>query len=814
MNYPENIAEKLGFDHIQRDIKLACLSPMGAEFAGKMKFSNRQAVIKSWVTQVHEMKLLMAEHGGEWPQQDYYDLRGWFAPLSLEGHYLTPEDWRDWHRGLDILVQMIRFFTSIDAEKYAEIARITKQYQAKEVEMGLDFRQIIPLIQELDRVFDINGQIKETASPALGDLRRKRFSEEQSLRKKLDSYIQQAYKEGWVSKDFSLTLRNGRMVIPLAAEHKRKIKGFVQDESDTGKTVYLEPADALVLNNEIKSLESAERREIIQILSRLSDRVRPLVPMLANWYQWLGVIDFIRAKALWAIEHDAILPHLQATAHLEWRAARHPILQESLEKIGKKIKPLDITLDEQKRIMVVSGPNAGGKSVTLSTIGLLQYLFQAGCLVPVAEGSTMGFFDQIFLDMGDEQNLENELSTYSSHLSNMRYFLQHAQEKTLLLVDEFGTGTEPSLGGAIAESILEKLAEKGSFGAINTHFGNLKSLADRKAGLFNAAMRYDTTHLEPQFILDMGKPGSSFAFEIAQKIGLPNQIIENARKKLGKSQVDFDKLLMETETEKQIWESKNSSLAAQLAQAERIKEQYASLKQLLEEDQKRLVNSAKAEAKQLIKDANQKIEQTIREIKEQSAEKEATKAIRNTLQEFAAEKLASPTKKIEVPVAKQVAVKAASGNMEVGSWVAIKQADGEGAVGQIMEIKGKDAVVALGSIRSTIKLNRLEMAPAPKAEKSTRVSMRGIDMNSRMAQFSLTLDVRGKRGEEVYVILDQYMNDALLLGVPEVHILHGKGDGILRALVKEQLKRYREIKTVQDEHADRGGAGISIIQFK
>ncbi len=810
MNYPENIAEKLGFDHIQRDISHACLSPMGAEFAAKMKFSTRHSVVKSWVTQVDEMKQIMAEHGGEWPQQDYYDLRAWFAPLSLEGHYLTPEDWRDWHRGLDILVQMIRFFTNLDAEKFPEISRITQQYQAKETEMGLDFRQLIPLIQELDRVFDTNGQIKETASPALGDLRRKRFAEEQNLRKKLDSYIQQAYKEGWVSKDFSLTLRNGRMVIPLAAEHKRKIKGFVQDESDTGKTVYLEPADALVLNNEIKSLESAERREIIQILSRLSDRVRPMVPMLSAWFQWLGVIDFVRAKAVWSIEHEAILPHIQATPHVEWRAARHPILEESLTKIGKKIKPLDITLDAQKRIMVVSGPNAGGKSVTLSTIGLLQYLFQSGCLVPVAEGSTMGFFDQIFLDMGDEQNLENELSTYSSHLSNMRYFLQHAQDKTLLLVDEFGTGTEPSLGGAIAESILEKLADKGSYGAINTHFGNLKSLADRKAGLFNAAMRYDTAHLEPQFILDMGKPGSSFAFEIAQKIGLPAQIIENARKKLGKNQVDFDKLLMETETEKQIWESKNSSLAAQLAQAERIKEQYASLKQLLEEDQKRLLNSAKAEAKQLIKDANQKIEQTIREIKEKSAEKEATKAIRNSLTDFATEKLANPVKKVEP---KPVITKP-TGIIEVGSWVAIKQADGQGAVGQVLEIKGKDAVVALGSIRSTIKLNRLEKAATPKVEKASKVAMRGIDMNSRMAQFSLTLDVRGKRGEEVYVILDQYMNDAILLGVPEVHILHGKGDGILRALVKEQLKRYREIKSVQDEHADRGGAGISIIQFK
>ncbi len=810
MNYPENIAEKLGFHQIKEHIQEACLSPMGAEYAAKMKFSTRFPVVKQWVEQVHEMKQIMAEHGGEWPQQDYFDLRPWFAPLTLDGHYLAPEEWRDWHRGLDILYQVIRFFAGIDAEKYPEISKITQAYIKKEEEQGFNFRQIIPIIQELDRVFDINGQIKETASAALGDLRRKRFAEEQNLRKKLDSYIQQAYKEGWVSKDFSLTLRNGRMVIPLAAEHKRKIKGFVQDESDTGKTVYLEPADALVLNNEIKSLESAERREIIQILSRLSDRVRPMVPMLTAWYQWLGIIDFVRAKAVWAIEHDAILPHVKSKPWVEWKGARHPILEESLAKIGKKIKALDIKLDDQKRIMVVSGPNAGGKSVTLSTIGLLQYLFQSGCLVPVTEGSTMGFFDQIFLDMGDEQNLENELSTYSSHLSNMRHFLAHAQDKTLLLVDEFGTGTEPSLGGAIAESILEKLADKGAYGAINTHFGNLKSLADRKQGLFNAAMRYDTTHLEPQFILDMGKPGSSFAFEIAQKIGLPNQIIENARKKLGKNQVDFDKLLMETETEKQIWEAKNTSLALQLAQAESIKEQYSSLKNHLEEEQKRLLNLAKAEAKQLVKEANQKIEQTIREIKEKSAEKEVTKEIRKGLNEFTEKKL-----QVQAPKAAEKPQKTTiQGPISVGSWVSIKQADGEGAIGEVMELKGKDAVVALGGIRTTIKLNRLEQVKAPKAEKTTRTAMRGIDINDRMAHFALTLDVRGKRGEEVYVILDQYMNDALLLGVPEVRILHGKGDGILRNLVKEQLKRYREIKSVQDEHADRGGAGISIVTFK
>jgi DNA mismatch repair protein MutS2 len=813
MNYPVNLAEKLGFNQVKEEIKQLCLSPMGLEYADKMRFSGRFPLVKQWVEQVDEMNRILGEHGGEFPQTDYFDLRSYLSPLQLEGHYLSADEWRDWQRALTVLYETIRFFAAIDATEYPEIHKITQHFIAKGAESNGDFRQILPIIQDLDRVFDTNGQIKETASPALGDLRRQRIAEEQSLRKKLDSYLSQAYKEGWVSKDFSLTLRNGRMVIPLAAEHKRKIKGFVQDESDTGKTVFLEPADALAMNNEIKSLESAERREVIQILSKLSDRIRPLTPFLVHAFSWLGLIDFIRAKALWGAEHKAIKPtFIQDKPIVNWTDARHPLLEKSLEKIGKKIKPLTIRLEDDRRIMVVSGPNAGGKSVTLSTVGLLQFLFQSGCLVPLAEGSTMGFFSQLFLDMGDEQNLENELSTYSSHLSNMRHFLQHVNEKTLILVDEFGTGTEPSLGGAIAESILEKLADKGCYGAINTHFGNLKSLADRQKGLFNAAMRYDTEHLEPQFILDMGKPGSSFAFEIAQKIGLPKVIIENARKKLGKKQVDFDKLLLETETEKQIWESKNASLALANEQALSIKDNYERLKNHVQEEQKAMLNAAKAEAKKIIQEANQRIEQTIRQIKEKEADKEKTKELRADLEQFVQKEL-----KTETPlkvVSETPGIVYANSPIAVGDWVVIKGSGDEPTLGQIIELKGKDAVISLGAIRSTIKLNRLQKIVAPKQPKKSTAPLRGIDINDRMAQFQLKLDIRGKRAEEVYVILDQYINDCLLLGVPEVQILHGKGDGILRTLIREQLRRYKEIKNSSDEHADRGGAGITIVTFK
>jgi DNA mismatch repair protein MutS2 len=811
MNYPSNLSEKLGFDQVQQQIKSYCISNLGVEFADKMKFSNKFHLVKQWVDQVNEMKTVLANHGGEWPQTDYFDLRPWLGPLSLEGNYLDADAWRDWQRALDVLYQCIRFFEHLPAENYPELQKLTKSYLDKNDEIGLNYRSLVPIIQALDQVFDLNGQIKENASTALGEIRRKRLTEEQGLRKKLDQLLSQAQKEGWVSKDFSLSLRNGRMVIPIAAEHKRKIKGFVHDESDTGKTVFMEPADALIANNEIKSLESAERREIQAILAKLSDRVRPLVPLLQQWMQWLGLIDFIRAKALWAEEHRATLPNISEKQAFDWKNARHPLLENSLKKIGKSIKPLNISLGEDLRIMVVSGPNAGGKSVTLTTMGLLQYLFQSGCLVPVEEYSSMGFFQQIFLDMGDEQNLENELSTYSSHLSNMRYFLEHANGKTLLLVDEFGTGTEPGLGGAIAESILERLADKGSFGAINTHYGNLKSLASNKKGLFNAAMKYDTVHLEPLYELELGQPGSSFAFEIAHKIGLPEKIIQSAKSKLNKKQVDFDKLLLETSTEKQIWESKNIALEEQNKQSAQIKEHYESLKKHLEEEQKNILNAAKAEAKRLIREANQKIEQTIRTIKEKEAEKEVTKQVREALQSFTEESL-----KEEPQVKKPKETNSftpLAGPLQVNDWVLIDNGNGEPTMAQVLEVKSKDALVALGAIKSTVKLNRLTKVKAPKQEKKKYSASTGIDLNAKMAHFSLTLDLRGKRGEEVYGMLDHYLNDALLTGATEVKILHGKGDGILRNLVREQLRRYPQVRKFEDEHADRGGAGITVVSL-
>ncbi|MFM1912752.1 MAG: hypothetical protein RIR51_590 [Bacteroidota bacterium] len=806
MNYPENIEEKLGVKQILNEILEKCVSEMGREFCLKMKFSNNFKLVSQWVRQVDEMKSVLENFVTEFPQSDYVDLRPWLGRVKIEENYLSVEEWREWKRGLTVLHDTIKFFNSLlEDESYPELNSLTQFQLEKMQENEKHFRDFIPIIKELEKVFDLEGNISPSASAALMDIRNKKNAEERGLRKTMDSILSNARKEGWIGKDFSLSIRNGRLVIPIEVEHKRKIRGFVQDESDSGKTVFLEPAEALAANNEIRSLELAERREIIQILTRLTTRVRPLVPLIKQLSIWIGIIDFIRAKAKWAIEHKAISPKMENLPLMDWKNARHPILEKSLKKSGKKIIPLNIRLSEQHRLMVVSGPNAGGKSVTLTTMGINQYLFQMGSLVSMDEGSTIGFFDKIFLDIGDQQNIENELSTYSSHLKNMKYFMENTNAKTLLLVDEFGTGTEPALGGAIAEAILETFADKGSFGAINTHYGNLKNLADKKTGMFNAAMKYDTEHLEPLYELEIGKPGSSFAFEIAQKIGFKQDLLNRAKNKLGKKQVDLDKILLETAAEKQLWESKNAGLAEQERQLEEIKEQYFKLKNSLDENKKFILDQAKKEAKTLIKESNQLIEKTIREIKEKAADKEITKKLRVEIKDHEEKKLEmQPEKKNE----DRPELIKLEGNIQIGDWVMLDS----GAYGQVSALKGKDFEVVMGSIKTFVKKNKLTKIKTPKQEKN-RSFNKGLDLNSKMANFKIDLDIRGKRGEEVFGILDSYVNDAILVGAMEIRIVHGKGDGILRKLVREHLRSFKQIDKIYDEHPDRGGAGVSIVQF-
>jgi DNA mismatch repair protein MutS2 len=605
-------------------------------------------------------------------------------------------------------------------------------------------------------------------------------------------------------------------VIPIAAEHKRKIKGFVHDESQTGQTVFIEPAEVFDANNEIRELEYEERREIYRILLALTDQIRPHLDDLKKAVNFLAQIDFIRAKAKLAVQLDAVMPKLHERPFVNWTNARHPLLHLSFTKQGKTVVPLGVRLDEKARILIISGPNAGGKSVALKTIGLVQYMLQCGLLVPMADYSDMGVFQNLYIDIGDEQSLENDLSTYSSHLTSMKQFLIGANKRTLFLIDEFGTGTEPGLGGAIAESILEDLNKSGAYGVINTHYTNLKVFADKTPGLVNGAMRFDGEHLEPLYQLEIGRPGSSFAFEIAQKIGLPKGVIDRAKEKLGSQQVNFEKLLKELDIEKRVFSEKNLEISINQRKLAQQLAEYTALKTRLDNEQKQIVNDAKQKAKALVQQANQRIENTIREIKENKAEREATKQVRHELEQFEQKELKPETLVVEKPQQAEEEFETDNGAITVGSYVRIAS---QNAIGEVLSLRGKDAEIRIGDLKSTVKLNRLEKVSkktfkAATETKDDRPRSQGVDMNEKMQNFSFNLDIRGKRGEEALGEVDRFFDDALMLGYPELRIVHGKGDGILRTLVRNHLRGYKQVARMEDEHADRGGAGVTIVKMK
>jgi DNA mismatch repair protein MutS2 len=802
MLYPQTIEYKLGFDKLRQWLKDACISPLGQYFVEKIRFSDNFGMVEKLVSQTAEMKKIM-ELGENFPSQNYIDATPYLKRAAIEGMLLTQSEFSDLKVSLHTIKLCIRFFENQEENTFPLLAEYAKNVKVDRA-----------ITDAIEKIIDDRGQIRDSASPELARIRRKLISEQAGIRKKLDTILRSAKSSGWIGDDVSLTVRNGRMVIPVAAEHKRKLKGFIHDESAKGQTVFIEPTDIFESNNEIRELEYEERREINRILLELTSQLRPFVPDLQKAYQFLGLMDFLRAKAKLASEMNAINPAFYNRQFVDWREARHPLLHLSFQKQGKKVVPLTIELKEKERILIVSGPNAGGKSVSLKTVGLVQYMYQCGLLVPMREDSSIGFFQNIFIDIGDEQSLENDLSTYSSHLTNMRHFLTLANKRTLFLIDEFGTGTEPGLGGAIAEAILEDLTKSGAFGVINTHYTNLKVLADKTDGLVNGAMRFDGEHLEPLYQLEIGRPGSSFAFEIASKIGLPKGVINKAKDKLGSQQVNFEKLLKELDIERRVFSEKNIELGIKERKLAKQLDDYTTLKSGLETNEKKIVNEAKQKAKTIIADANQLIENTIREIKENKADKEKTKTVRQELEKF--------TKKSLQPEALPEAAKSEDvyepeeGAIVPGSYVRIS---GQTAIGEVITLRGKDAEIRIGDLKSTIKLNRLERVSKKTykeatGEKKLKTSSKGVDLNERMMNFSFNLDMRGKRGEEALGLVDQFMDNAIMLGYDELRIVHGKGDGILRTLVRNHLRGYPHVSTMQDEHPDRGGAGVTIVKMK
>ena len=814
MNYPPDIEKKIGFDKIRTSIKDLCISPLGEYYVDRMQFSRDFSVLRTLHRQTQEFLLLLQETSG-FPVQNYYDLRPELNRIRIEGTYLPAEMLFDLRSSLETILALKTFVLNLKPEEYSRLQSLARQISVED-----------DLLTSVQAVVDEKGRIKSSASPALEIIRRKLTRLEEEIGKTVRTALLQAKKAGWTDDDAEVVLRNGRLLIPVKASHKRKIKGFVHDKSGTGQTFFIEPVEVFDMNNEIRELKNDEREEIIRILKEITARIRPHIPVLEQAYRVLGIFDFIRAKSLYAKSINAVLPETKNRSVVKWYGAVHPLLFFALKAQNKTVVPLNIELNEKQRILIISGPNAGGKSVSLKTIGLLQYMFQSGLLVPVNEDSTFGIFKEIFIDIGDEQSIENDLSTYSSHLKNMAFFVRHAGRHTLFLIDEFGTGTEPQLGGAIAEAVLEHLNEKKAFGVVTTHYANLKLLASKHQGIVNAAMLFDRKILSPTYQLITGKPGSSFAFEIAGKTGLPKHILTAAKAKINNSQLDFESELQQLEVEKEKIKKEKEEMLARSKKLKEAKAKYEERLVRFQDQRQKLLNDAKEEAGKILANANKLIEKTIAEIKKAQAEKEKTKTIRKTLAEEKEQLLRPENKtKRQTKFVKQQSHRETGSRTEeniparefrTGDFVKVKES---GLTGEIIEFKGKEVILAAKQMKFKVPKDSIVFIDQDKARKklypvSSSHSKLIRELNEKANNFSRRLDIRGKRGKEAMDILTQYIDDAIVLKIPEVEIIHGKGDGILRQLVREHLRKIPEIESFHDQHIERGGSGITVVKLK
>ncbi|MFD2999431.1 endonuclease MutS2 [Pontibacter toksunensis] len=798
MIYPDNFEIKIGFTQVREMLLDLCLSPLGRQYVNRMTFLNRHDLVQRLLEQTNEFKQLL-ESDAEIPLQHYFDVTASLDRAAIQGTYLDVQDFFEIKMSLRTIRDSLRFISSAEEGKYESLKAL-----------GANVTVERTLIAALDKVVDDAGAVRDDATPELQRLKRDLIAQQAVLRKSITSIIKHAKSEGWTPADVEPTIRGGRLVIPVLAEHKRRVKGLIHDESNTGQTVYIEPEAIFGLNNDIKDLTNAYHRELIRILVGLTNTLRNHIPELRKAYQYLGLLDFIRAKAAFARRVEAVMPKLQKYPHIRWNQAIHPLLYMAHKQLGKPTVPMDLELTQEQRILVISGPNAGGKSVSLKTVGLIQYMLQCGMLIPTADDSEAGIFHDIFIDIGDEQSIENDLSTYSSHLTNMKKFVTVADKKSLVLIDEFGTGTEPILGGAIAEAVLQNLNDSKVFGVITTHYTNLKNFAERNPGIVNGAMRYDHKNLQPLYQLEIGKPGSSFAIEIARKIGLPKHIVDKASSLVGKDKIRYDRMLEELETEKQELEKKLREATKLEEKLKRNVKEYQDLKNYLEDSKQDIMREAKGKAKLLLKDANQKIESTIQQIKQSQAEKEQTKQARQVLESFATE-----VRKEEPRPAHK---RASNGAIREGDHVALV---GQDSSGQVVSIKGKTAEVLFGGFKTIVKVGNLEklegqVATKPKKEKAGAAEgyTRGMNITQRMADFASTIDIRGEYAEEALTRLMNFTDEAIMLGIPEIKVIHGRGNGVLRQVVRDYLYSVPEVASVGNEVSERGGDGATLAVLK
>lgn len=821
MIYPNHFEEKTGFDKVRLFVASNCLSPLGKDRVDAMAFSNDFRTIHTRLSQTAEfVRILQGDE--EFPANNFFDVRYSLRRIRPEGTWLDEKEIFDLKRSLITIADILRFLhpQGSDELKYPALA-----------ELAGDTMVFPLLVRRIDTLLDKFGKMKDSASDRLLQIRREMTATMSSISRNLQSILRTAQAEGVVDKDVAPTMRDGRLMIPVAPAFKRKIKGIVHDESASGKTVFIEPEVVVEANNRIRELEAEERREIVRILTEFTSEVRPLIGDILHSYEFLAEIDFIRAKALFAQQIHGVMPVVEDRQGLDWSRAIHPLLFLSLQKQGKEVVPLDIELRaDDRRILLISGPNAGGKSVCLKTVGLLQYMLQCGLLPSMDESSRMGIFDSIFIDIGDEQSIENDLSTYSSHLTHMKFFLRNGSPRTMLLIDEFGSGTEPQIGGALAEALLKRFNENGCFGIITTHYQNLKHFAEDTPGIVNGAMLYDRHLMMPLFRLAIGHPGSSFAIEIARKIGLPEAVIADASAKVGEDYINMDKYLQDIVRDKRYWETKRQNIRQREKRLEDITSRYEKDLADIHAQRKEILAKAKEDADRLLREANARIENTIREIREAQADKEQTKLARRSLEDFKSsvhdkpddnDAIARKMQQLRDRAARkqQKAVlpkpRPEDEPLKPGDAVRLK---GQTSAGEVIEVAGNQATVAFGMIKSTVKLDRLERVSRNQlkreAQKATFLSEQTTDeMHEKRLNFKQEIDIRGMRGDEALQTVTYFIDDAIQVGAQRVRILHGTGTGILRQLVRQYLATVPGVRNFHDEHVQLGGAGITVVEL-
>ena len=829
MIYPSNFEQKVGFDRIREQVANACSMSSSRELILAENFSTSRREVEHRLLLADEMRLMLTmESGVQIGEQQ--DLRAIVEKIAVEGSYLSTEECVALLGALRSAATIIGFILSRREGSYPSLRRLSERVE------------VFPSLgAAIERVVDDKGEVRSSASPELAELRRAIREHEGQVAKRLQQVLQRAKASGIVETDAQISIRDGHAVIPVAAANKRKIAGFIQDESATGRTFYIEPVEVVELNYELRELEYAERREVVRILTELTATLRLDVDGISRIEEYLPRIDALRAKARWAMDNGAVRPIISTEGHLLLRKARHPLLQQSLRGQGREIVPLDMELDTERRILVISGPNAGGKSVCLKTTGILQYMVQCGFLVPALENSEFPLFDSLLIDIGDQQSLENDLSTYSSHLLNMKSMVQVASEKTLILIDEFGSGTEPTIGGAISEAILERLVERKAYGVITTHYANIKYFASRHEGVANGAMAFDVKNIKPLFSLELGKPGSSFAIEIARKIGLPEELIRKATDIAGEDHINLEKQLREIARDKRYWAEKRDRIRLTDRKVEQLEQTYTDRLQNIKDERREIIERARKEAAELVAEANRTIENTIRTIRESQADKELTRLARKELSSFGEgveggashaaddrieremERLARRRERREQRAAEREqgvdspkrVEPAVAAPIEVGSKVKIA---GQDVPGVVQVIKGRKAQVAFGQMIIMVDMERLCPVSTAEYKRATRPetarTVLSVDIRERKLNFKDHIDVRGMRASEALEAVEDLVDDALMVGVSGVTILHGKGTGALKEEIRRYLRSLSSVASIRDDHADRGGAGITIVEFR